>query len=246
MWTPRPAATPLSPPVAGAIHVWLVPLADVPLNGAAAVLTPDEREQASRFVSASLTRRFICKRAALRQILASYARTRPVDIAFGTGAQGKPFLRECDGAASPLEFNMSDAGEHVLVAVAMQRPIGVDIEAIRQIEDADDIIEQHFSAIERATYRRLPPEQRLIAFFTAWTRKEAYVKAVGLGLHLPLDSFSVAIDPTAPARLIEIDGDPIKAAEWTLLPVKVPKDHVGTVVVRGPISNGQTWTWPPR
>jgi 4'-phosphopantetheinyl transferase len=246
MWTPSAAAAPLSPPAAGAIHVWLVPLADVPIDGAAAVLTPGERGQASRFVSAALTHRFIGKRATLRQILASYAGTRAVDIAFGTGAQGKPFLRQRDGAASPLEFSVSDAGEQVLVAVAMQRPIGVDIEAIRQIEDADGIIEQHFSALERATYRRLPPEQRLVAFFTAWTRKEAYVKAVGYGLHLPLNSFSVAIDPVDPARLIEIDGDPIKAAEWTLLPVKVPNGHVGAVVVRGPISNCQTGIWPLR
>ena len=246
MWTPSPVAAPLSPPVAGAIHVWLVPLADVPVDGAAAVLTSDERDQASRFVSAALTRRFICKRATLRQILASYTRTRAIDIAFGTGAQGKPYLRESDGAASPLEFNVSDAGEHALVAVAMQRPVGVDIETIRPIEDADDIIEQHFSAIERATYRRLPPEQRLIAFFTAWTRKEAYIKAVGHGLHLSLNSFSVTIDPAAPARLIEIDGDPTKAAEWTLLPIKVPNGHVGAVVARGPISNCQTGIWPLR
>lgn len=245
MWTPGPVAALLSPPVAGAIHVWLVPLADVPIDGAAAVLTPAEREQSSRFVSASLTRRFICKRATLRRILASYAGMHAAEIAFGAGAQGKPFLRERDGAASPLEFNVSDAGEHVLVAVAMQRPIGVDIEMMRPMEEADDIIEHHFSAIERATYRRLPPEQQLIAFFTAWTRKEAYIKAVGVGLHLPLESFSVAIDPAAPARLIEIDGDPTKAAEWTLLPVEVPKGHVGAVVVRGPVSNCQTWTWPP-
>ena len=116
---------------------------------------------------------------------------------------------------------------------------------IRPIEDADDIVEHHFSAIERAAYRRLAPEQRSTALFTAWTRKEAYVKAVGLGLHLSLSSFSVAIDPAAPARLIEIDGDPTKAAEWTLMPVAVPKGHVGAVVARGPISNCQTWTWPP-
>ncbi|WP_316227193.1 MULTISPECIES: 4'-phosphopantetheinyl transferase family protein [unclassified Bradyrhizobium] len=216
----------------------------MPINGAAAVLAPDEREQASRFVSASLTRRFICKRATLRQILASYARTRAADIAFGASAQGKPFLLGRDGAASPLEFNASDAGEHMLVAIAMQRPIGVDIETIRQIEQADDIIQQHFSVIERATYRRLRPEQRLLAFFTGWTRKEAYIKAIGLGLHLPLNSFSVAIDPAEPARLIEIDGSPTKAAEWTLLPIKVPNGHVGAVVARGLISNCQVGIWP--
>jgi 4'-phosphopantetheinyl transferase len=238
----EPAATPLPPP--GAIHIWLAALADVPADGAAAVLSPDEREKAARFRSASLTCRFIRKRAALRHILATYGRTRAVDLAFGTGAHGKPYLQERSGAASPLEFNMSDAGEYAVVAVAMQQPIGVDIETIRPIEDADDIVEHHFSAIERAAYRRLAPEQRPTAFFTAWTRKEAYVKAVGLGLHLPLGSFSVAIDPAAPARLIEIDGDPTKAAEWTLMPVAVPKGHVGAVVARGPISNCQAWTWP--
>jgi 4'-phosphopantetheinyl transferase len=71
---------------------------------------------------------------------------------------------------------MSDAGEYAIVAVAMRQPIGVDIEAIRPIEDADDIVEHHFSAIEHAAYRRLAPEQRSTAFFTAWTRKEAYAR----------------------------------------------------------------------
>ena len=245
MWMPSPLAAPLSPLEAGAIHVWLVTLADVPADGAADMLTPDEREQASRFMSATLTRRFISKRAALRQILATCTRRPAAELVFRTGAHGKPHLRECDGAASTLEFNVSDAGDYALVAVTMRRAIGVDIEAIRQIEDADDIVEHHFSAIERAAYRRLAPEQRPTAFFTAWTRKEAFIKAVGLGLHLSLDSFSVALDAAAPARLIDIDGDPIKAAEWTLLPIKVPKDHVGAVVARGPVSNCQIRTWPP-
>ena len=245
MWMPGPPATPLSAVEAGAIHVWLVTLADVPSDGAADMLTPDEREQASRFMSAALTRGFIAKRAALRQILATYTSVHAADLAFRTSAHGKPHLLDRDGAASTIEFNVSDAGRYALVAVAMRRAIGVDIEAIRHIEDADDIVEHHFSAIERAAYRRLAPEQRPTAFFNAWTRKEAFIKAVGLGLHLSLDSFSVALDPAAPARLIEIDGDPMKAAEWTLMPIEVPSGHVGAVVVRGPISNCQTLSWPP-
>jgi 4'-phosphopantetheinyl transferase len=220
-------------------------MADVPSDGAADMLTPDEREQASRYMSASLTHRFISRRAALRQILAAYSRMRAADLAFRTGAHGKPHLLETDGAASTLEFNLSDAGDYALVALTMQRAIGVDIEAIRPIEDADGIVAHHFSAIERAAYRRLAPEQRPTAFFTAWTRKEAFIKAIGLGLNRSLDSFSVALEPAAPARLIEIDGDPMKAAEWTLLPIEVPKGHVGAVVARGPISNCQTRTWPP-
>src|SRR3982751_5132219 len=199
MWMPIRFTAPLSPPVAGAIHVWLVSLADVPAAGAAAILTPDERQQASRFMSASLMRGFISKRAALRQILAIYTRRPAADLAFRIDGHGKPHLLERDGAASTLQFNVSDAGEYALVAVAMQRAIGVDIEAIRQIEDADDIVEHHFSAIERAAYRRLAPEQRPMAFFTAWTRKEAFIKAIGLGLHLSLDSFSVELNPAAPA-----------------------------------------------
>jgi 4'-phosphopantetheinyl transferase len=245
MWMPSPLATPISPLEAGAIHVWLVTLAEVPTDGAADMLTSDERKQASRFMSASLVRGFIARRAALRQILATYTRTRAADLAFRTGAHGKPQLLDPHGAASTLQFNTSDAGGYALIAVTMQQAIGVDIEAIRQIDDADDIVEQHFSAVERDTYRRLAPEQRPMAFFTAWTRKEAFIKAVGLGLNLSLDAFSVELDPAAPARLIEIDGDPIKAAEWTLLPIEVPRGHVGAVVVGGPISHCQTGIWPP-
>src|SRR5690349_19918169 len=121
-----------------AIHVWLVGLANGPFDGAAAMLTADEREQASRFMSASLVRGFIAKRASLRQILATYTRRRATDLAFRIDAHGKPHLLDEDGGASTLQFNVSDAGDHALIAVTTQRAIGVDIEAIRQIEDADD------------------------------------------------------------------------------------------------------------
>jgi 4'-phosphopantetheinyl transferase len=245
MWTPSPPVDALYLPLAGEMHVWLVPLVDVPSDDrtVAATLTRAERERAVHFASPLLIRRFVCRRVALRRILTMYRRVRAQDITFGLGAHGKPYILEQDGTASPLKFNISDTGDHVLIAVMMHREIGIDIETVRQVEEADYIVEQHFSSIERATYGSLAPERKLLSFFTGWTRKEAYVKAIGLGLRLPLKSFSVTIDPVAPARFIEIDGDPLKATQWNLLPISISPRHVGAVASQGAIRVLRAWTW---
>ena len=232
-------------PAGGEVHVWHIAVADVTddTDAVASVLTESERARAARFAFPHLARRFVCGRAALRRILASYLSTEAPLLTFGTGPRGKPFLISREGGASPLEFNMSDSGGHVLLAVTHGRAVGIDIEAIREVADADEIVERNFSAFERAAYRRLAPERRRLGFFCAWTRKEAYMKAVGLGFYLPLDSFSVAIDPDEPARLVEVDGDPVKAAEWTLRPVVVPDGHVGALVARGQVEAVRTRRW---
>jgi 4'-phosphopantetheinyl transferase len=212
-------------------------------QGVAAILTDAERKRASRFAFPHLTRRWIGGRVALRQVLARYQRLDPGRIAFGFGERGKPFLVEDGGAPSGLEFNMSDAGDFVVIAVANGQALGVDIEAVRPIDEADDIVERNFSALERESYRRLPQHQKRHAFFSAWTRKEAYTKAVGLGLYLPLDSFSVVLDPQEPPRLLEVDGDPSKAEEWTLREIAAPPGHLGALVVRGKVTKIHPQQW---
>jgi 4'-phosphopantetheinyl transferase len=232
-------------PLVDEVHLWHVALADVPLSPEriAASLSPSEQERAARFAFPYLTRQFACGRLALRYILAAYQQSAAAELAFGAGERGKPYLLEADGSPSRLEFNVSNAGNHLLVAVAL-KAVGVDIEAIRPLQEIDEIVERNFSVCERAAYWQLAPEQRPLAFFTGFTRKEAYTKAVGLGLYLPLASFSVTLGPELPARLIEIDGDPDKAASWTLLPIQAPPGHVGALVAQGRVERVLACTWP--
>jgi 4'-phosphopantetheinyl transferase len=233
---------PLLPPD-GHIHLWQVALADMALDDVPTMLTDGERKRADRFAFPHLTRRWLGGRLALRQVLGRYLQTHPRYIAFGSGVRGKPFVVEAGGAPSALEFNMSDAGDYVTIALATGQALGVDIEAVRAIEEADDIVERNFSALERESYRCLPQHRKQTAFFTAWTRKEAYTKAVGLGLYLPLDSFSVVLDPEQTPRLIEVDGSPDKAAAWTLRDIAAPPGHLGALVVKGKVAKIETRPW---
>lgn len=246
LWESTPET--IEQPESGDVHLWRVALADLRLDeeSLAASLTRTERDRADRFAFPHLTRRWLGGRLALRQLLAAYLGTKAHEISFGSGVRGKPFVTDGTGTRLDLEFNMSDAGDYVIIGVTKDRALGVDIEAIRDIDEADDIVERNFSILERAAYQRLLPHQRKLAFFHAWTRKEAYTKAVGLGLYLPLDSFSVTFEPEVPARLLEVDGSREKASEWTLQEISAPSGHVGAFVVQGRVETVHAWTWRDR
>jgi 4'-phosphopantetheinyl transferase len=248
IWTPCLSIADLESPRPGEVHLWRVAVADMPDDEAslAETLSPGERQRAGRFAFPHLTRRWVAGRMALRHLLGAYLQIASRDVNFGSGVRGKPFVKDDDGSPSALEFNMSDAADYVMIAVGRSRPIGIDIEAIRPIEEADEIVSRNFSALEQASYQRLPASKKQLGFFTAWTRKEAYTKAVGLGLYLPLESFSVTLDPDEPARLLEIDGSPAKAAEWALMAIAAPSGHVSALVARGPIEAVRHRSWPVR
>lgn len=166
-----------------AVHVWQAALdgrrpAAVRLG---AWLSADERARADAFRSADDQRRFIVGRGTLRAILGHYLSLPPEAVRFAYGPQGKPRLAHASAQAA-LRFNVSHAHELVLVAVACAREVGVDVEYLRPIPEADRIAERMFSPEERETLRRLPASERLPAFFTTWTLKEAYLKALGDGL----------------------------------------------------------------
>jgi 4'-phosphopantetheinyl transferase len=207
-------------------------------------LSQAERARAARFATSQLKIQWSRARFALRSVLARYLGIGPEALVFETAEHGKPFLLDVSGGASPLEFNLSHSGEHVLVAVAWRHPVGVDIEAVRAMDDADAIVERNFSPLERAAYRALPAERRLSAFFDGWTRKEAFIKAEGQGLHRPLKSFSVSLDTDA--RLIAVDDDPAAAALWTLVALDAPKGYAAALAVNATGLRLLYFTWPER
>lgn len=212
---PGPGAPALG---AGEAHVWrfgLDPGADA-LSALERLLSPDELRRADRFRRPDLRRRFVTARAGLRRVLAGYAGCPAGRIAFAYGPHGKPSLASPAGE-TPFEFNLSHSGEVALLAVTRAGAVGVDVEAVRPMEDhGGRLIGRYFSAREQAEFLALPDGERLAAFFRGWTRKEAFLKAVGTGLATELHSFDISLGPSAPPAVLRVGDDPGAEARWSL------------------------------
>jgi 4'-phosphopantetheinyl transferase len=174
---------------ANGVHLWAARLNREALSqsNGQADLSPAERDRAARFLLDRERRRFTASHVFLRRILAAYTGIAPRSLQFEHGPHGKP---ELAGPTMPLpvHFNLSHAGELAVVAVARQT-VGVDIEVIREIQNYEQIAKRFFTAREYAAILAFPEPERSKAFLHCWTRKEAFVKAVGAGLSMPLNSF---------------------------------------------------------
>ncbi|HEV2150490.1 MAG TPA: 4'-phosphopantetheinyl transferase superfamily protein [Longimicrobiaceae bacterium] len=228
----------------GEVHVWSAPL-DPPgeaVRRYGALLAPDERARAGRFHFERDRRRFTVARGVLRSMLGRYLGLDPRRVEFRYESHGKPALAG-EPAAGGLRFNVSHSGEMALYAVAAGRELGVDVEEVRPMEDGLQIAERFFSAAEVAAFRALPAEIRDDAFFNCWTRKEAFIKAVGEGLSFPLHVFDVTLAPGEPARLLA-SRDPNQAERWSLrgLPDPAP-GYRAAVVVEGDGWGLACWRW---
>ncbi len=156
------------------------------------VLSVAELERAARFYRDSDRDRYVCAHAALRGILGSLLNAEPCDLEFVTGDAGKPALA---GSGAPaVEFNLSHSGDVVLIAVGSGRPVGVDVERVSARPDLPALADRFFSKGEADRIRAVPQLARTQAFLRVWTRKEAYVKACGVGLSAPLNSFEVLVE----------------------------------------------------
>jgi 4'-phosphopantetheinyl transferase len=228
-WQPRPAQLLLG---ADEVHVWRAPLDsnDPGLARLAGTLVGDEQERARRYYFEKDRRHFIAGRGLLREILGSYLGWDPARLGFTYGAHGKPSLAE---PASPLCFNVSHSAGLLLVALAWGRQVGVDVERINEELRHAEIAERFFSAHERAALAALPPALREQAFFACWTRKEAYIKARGRGLSIPLASFDVALAPGLPVALLASRDDPRQEGRWSLMELAPGPGYAGALAVEG-------------
>jgi 4'-phosphopantetheinyl transferase len=227
-------STPLSL-TANDVHVWQIALDQSEENVAhfQTTLSADERARADRFHFDRDRRRYSVARGGLRSILGRYLDCAPHQLAFAYGPQGKPYLLLASNQI-PLHFNLAHSQELALCAITLVSEVGVDVEYTRrQVTDFDKIAARFFSADENAVYRTLPAQGRRAAFFRCWTRKEAFIKAVGEGLSYPLDRFVVSLAPNQPAAILSIDGSAVEDSAWTLFHVEPAVDYVGAVVVHG-------------
>ncbi|MGB8681806.1 MAG: 4'-phosphopantetheinyl transferase superfamily protein [Candidatus Binatus sp.] len=238
----------LSPPerlsLAGnAVHVWRASLdqrssqADGFLN----TLDDDERSRAGRFYFSRDRERFIVARGVLRALLGRYLNRAPESLAFSYNTHGKPAL---DSESDAIRFNLSHSHGTALYAVTRGREIGVDLEFIRCDLEAEQIAERFFSHREIATLRALPLSLRKYAFFLCWTRKEAYIKARGDGLSMPLDQFDVSLIPGEPAALLSTQPDRGEAVRWSLWNLTPASGYAAALAAEGRDWTLSCWQWP--
>lgn len=216
----------------GEVHLWQIHMIapdDEILRGRS-VLSPEEAERADRFHFDKHRRRFIVAHAAMRTILSSYLNVSPSDVAFSYGPKGKPAL-SADLEKSGIRFNLSHSGDYALLGVTRNHTLGVDIEFINHDFGTEEIATRFFSPGEIETLHAVPDAQKSPAFFTCWTRKEAYIKAVGDGLSIPLDSFDVAFAPGAQPALLRVQVP--EHRHWKMYDLPAPEGYKAALVVEG-------------
>lgn len=223
----------------GVVHVFRFHLSGE--DELAPLLDEVEGGRARRFMFDQHRRRFTVAHGAKRQILSHVLGAEPASLQFGAGPWGKPFLRDPGPAA--FGFNLSHSGDWALLAIGPVGTLGVDLEHQRPLSDMDGVARVSFSPRELSRWRGLAPHHRDVGFFNAWTRKEAYIKAIGQGLHCPLDSFDVSLHPDDPPRLLQIDGQPRLATGWSLYSFEVVPSYPGALVVPAGRWKVNLWAW---
>lgn len=216
------------------VHVWRATL-DWPVGYIQTwqqFLTTDEQQRADRFYFAKDRQSYVVARGLLRLLIGRYLQVDPHQLRFDYRPNGKPTLATTLQQAR-LHFNLSHSGDMVLYAFTLDREIGIDVERIRNNIEYEQIATHFFSLYEQAVLRTLPAELKAEAFITCWTRKEAYIKAKGEGLSMPLDQFDVSLRPGQPAKLLQTHDNPQEAYRWSLQELDVGSDYKAAVAVEG-------------
>jgi len=213
----------------GVVHLWQRPLnaSAAEISACHGLLSSEEQERARRFRVERPRNEFVLTRGTLRCLLAQYLGGTPQDIRFRYAVQGKPALE----GESGLSFNVSHTNGLALMAFVKRRAIGVDVENLCREIGAKRLAERFFSERERQALRPLGEDELQAAFFRCWTRKEAYIKAKGEGLSLPLHQFDVSIVEGDRDALLATRPDPAEAARWTICDIPMGTAYAAAVAV---------------
>jgi 4'-phosphopantetheinyl transferase len=213
------------------VHLWQASLDDRLADCSKRLLSADEVSRADRFHFARDRNHFIAARGLLRILLSGYLGIDSEQLRFSYAEKGKPSIEETQKGA--VNFNLAHSHGMALYAFAHDRAVGVDLEHIREELADEKIAERFFSRREVEMLRNVPVELRKEAFFNCWTRKEAYIKARGEGLSMPLDQFDVSLKPGEPAALLMNHEEPAETTRWTMRSIAVPSGYVAAMVVEG-------------
>jgi len=212
------------------VHLWLAAVPDClpQLETLGEVLDADERGRAARFHFERDRERYIVARGVLRRLLSTYLGTS--QFAFRTNKFGKPSLQP---PHDTLHFNVSHSRDLALFGFTRLSEMGVDVESIRPDFATLEIANRFFAPDEAATLAQFGESERAGAFFNCWTRKEAYIKARGIGLSLGLSTFAVTLKPGEPAALVRVDDDASAPTRWTMLGLDVGAEYRAAAAFEG-------------
>ena len=224
------------------VHVWYLSLdqSESLLQRLAQTLSEEEHKRAARFHFRKDRDHFMVARGVLRDILSHYLQREPQELFFYYNDYGKPAL---GNNFSGLNFNVSHSGNVALYAVTCGREIGIDVEQIRPDFAEEPIAKRFFSPAEVAVFSDLAASEKKEAFFSCWTRKEAFIKATGKGVSFGLDNFDVSLVPDKPAALLSIKGDMKKAGRWSLKNLNIKPGYKAALAVEGHDWRLQSWQW---
>lgn len=239
LWPPAPEQVYAA---ADMVHLWLFHLGQTaPCSGTLEqALSADEIARADRFRFSHLRQHYVAGRGIMRRILGRYLGLAPEAVAFHYREQGKPELVD---PPIPLKFNLSHSGELGLLAVALGRQVGADIEFMRPMADLHSIAAAYFSPREIEDLQSLPPRLQVQGFFNCWTRKEAYLKGIGKGFAQALNAFDVTLKPDEAAALIAMREDPDEKDRWRLRDVPIGPEYAAAVIAEGQDWDLQGWRW---
>ena len=226
------------------VHVWRAslhaPLSDI--EALKRLLSDEEVAQAGRFYFAKGRNGYIVTHGILRRLLGRYLDVDPHQLRLRTNAYGKPFV-EHPAYGAQLHFNLSHSHELVAIAFTRVGEVGIDIEYTRTNVEYEGLAKHFFSPYENAVLHDLPDDLKQEAFFNCWTRKEAYIKARGMGLSLPLDLFDVSLTPGGPAALLESRENAQEVTRWTFEAMTMPPEYAGALAVEGHGWYANYWQW---
>lgn len=228
VWDATSIANP-PPLLPGVVHLWQRRLdaSAAELNERYGVLSNLEKKRAQRFRVERARNEFVLTRAALRVLLGQYLGCVPREIRFQYTERGKPAVE----GESRLCFNVSHTAGLALMAFVRERAIGVDVESLGRETDAARLAERFFSERERQALRHLSGSDLHAAFFRCWTRKEAYIKAKGEGLSMPLHQFDVSTAEGDRDALLGTRPDPAEARRWIVCDVELCSGYAAAVAV---------------
>ena len=207
-------------------------------------LSPLEQGRAEEYRVASKRREFIVGRSMMRLVLAKLTGREPLDVSFAYEPKGKPQL-DASCNTGEITFNLSHSRGMIVMATAARRAVGIDVECVRERFSFEKLAERFFSPREVTALMSVPEAQRMRAFYLCWTRKEAYLKAMGLGITVALDSFDTVFWPAREARIDASRDEPEAPQKWAMNDLPLGTEHVGTVAAEGPIKVMRCWSFTP-
>ncbi len=212
------------------VHIYLIQASDnkdkIPILRE--FLNIEEQKKADAFIFENDRINNIISRAGIKIILSRYLFVKPEDIVFINNEFGKPFLNEKINPEK-ITFNLSHSANYIIFAIAKDKNIGVDVQEKREILSFEDIINEFFSIDEKIAFQEIPNELKKNAFYTCWTRKEAYIKAHGKGLSYPLNQFTVSILPNSNAVLL--NDEKTNVLKWTFKDIEISSEFSASVAV---------------